>query len=83
MAQRVVEIVIGRLISDEQFRRDFLHAPEATLEQLRDRGLELSAVEVSALISTDPAVWLRAANALDDRLQKVAFAQPAAGSREE
>lgn len=73
MAQRIIELVIGRLITDEAFRADFLAAPEATLLDLADRGLDLSRTEIAALISTDPSVWARAAEALDPRLQKVSL----------
>lgn len=70
MAHRVIEMLIGRLITDEQFRSDFLGNPEATLFSLRDHGLELSPTEIAALVNTDPSLWMRAADALDPRLQK-------------
>jgi hypothetical protein len=35
MAQRTIELLIGRLITDEQFRDGFLESPEATLIGLR------------------------------------------------
>ncbi len=70
MAHRIIEMLIGRLITDEQFRSDFLASPHATLTALRDRGLDLSSTEIAALVNTDRAVWTRAADALDPRLQK-------------
>ena len=73
MAQRVVEVLIGRLITDEQFREEFLGNPEGTLAGLCERGLELSRTEVAALLNTDPALWVRTADAIDPRLQKVSF----------
>ena len=73
MAQRMVEMLIGRLITDEQFRIDFLGAPEKTLLDLRDQGVALSRTEIAALVSTDPEFWLRAAEAIDARLQKASF----------
>lgn len=73
LAQRIVETFIGRLITDEQFRADFLNAPEKTLLELCDRGLELSRTEIAALVNTDPALWVRAAGAIDPRLQKVSL----------
>lgn len=73
VAQRVIELVIGRLITDEQFRNDFLHAPERTLIDLCDRGLELSKTEITALVNTDPALWSRTADAIDPRLQKASL----------
>jgi hypothetical protein len=73
VAQRIVEMLIGRLVTDEQFRSDFLEAPEATLQMLRDCGLELSRTEIAALITTDPALWARTAEAIDPRLQKASL----------
>jgi hypothetical protein len=66
-------MLIGRLITDEQFRRDFLRAPEPTLLALCDRGLELSRTEIAALVSTDPGLWGRTAEELDPRLQKASL----------
>lgn len=73
MAHRIIEILIGRLITDEQFRREFLDAPESTLFSLRDRGLELSRTEISALVNTDATLWARTAERLDPRLQKASL----------
>ena len=70
---RTIEMLIGRLITDEAFRADFLLEPEATLLGLRERGLELTPTEIAALVATDPDLWTRAADALDPRLQKVGF----------
>jgi len=73
VAQRIIEMLIGRLITDEQFRGEFLHAPERTLLDLCDRGLELSKTEIAALVNTDPALWSRTADAIDPRLQKASL----------
>ena len=73
MAQRVIEMLIGRLITDEGFRNEFLRDPEATLHALSDRGLELSRTEIAALLNTDRTLWARAANAVDPRLQKASL----------
>jgi hypothetical protein len=73
MAHRTIEMLIGRLITDEAFRAEFLRQPEATLQGLRERGLDLSLTEIGALVATDPDLWTRAADALDPRLQKVGF----------
>jgi hypothetical protein len=64
-------MLVGRLITDEQVRVDFLVDAEQTLADLCQRGLELSRTEVAALINTDPLFWVRAADAIDPRLQKV------------
>ncbi len=73
MAQRIIEMLIGRLITDEQFRRDFLNDPENTLFDLCDHGLELSKTEIAALVNTDPTLWARTGNAIDPRLQKASL----------
>lgn len=74
MAQRNVELLIGRLITDEQFRKDFLNDPEGMLWSLRDRGLALTSVEIAALVDSDPGLWIRAAEKIDPRLQKASVA---------
>jgi hypothetical protein len=71
VAQRIVELLIGRLITDEQFREEFLRDPGGVLSALVDRGLELSRTEAAALLNTDQSIWARTADAIDPRLQKV------------
>lgn len=73
MAQRIVEAVIGRLITDEQFRAAFLADPAGTLTTLTEHGMDLTPVEIAALVATDPALWERAAESLDARLQKASL----------
>jgi hypothetical protein len=70
MAQRNVQLVIGQILTDEQFRSDFLERPLATLASLRDRGFELTTVEVDALLRTDPGFWAAGAESIDGRLQR-------------
>ena len=53
MAQRTVQLIIGQILTDEEFRSDFLERPIETLISLRDRGFELTNVEVDALARTD------------------------------
>jgi hypothetical protein len=73
VAQRIIEMLIGRLITDEQFRNEFLESPWAVLQTLRESGLELSRTEIAALLDTDPKLWARTAEAIDPRLQKVSL----------
>jgi len=70
MSHRGVEIVLGRLATDEAMRRRFRHAPDEALRELMAMGLELSAVELAALTSLDPSAVHRFAQSLDPRLQK-------------
>ena len=70
MSHRTVEIVLGRLATDEAMRRRFREAPAVALRELLAMGLELSTVELAALERLDPAEVQRFAQALDSRLQK-------------
>ena len=70
MSQRAVEIVLGRLASDEATRRRFREAPAAALAELIAMGLELSVVERAALESLDAGAIERFARAVDARLQR-------------
>ena len=73
MSHRIIEMLIGRLIADEQFRADFLNDPEKTLVDLCERGFELSKTEIAALVNTDRTLWARTADAIDPRLQKASL----------
>jgi hypothetical protein len=69
MAQRTVQLIIGQILTDEEFRSDFLERPLETLTSLRDRGVDLTHVEIDALIRTDSQVW-RCFSLIDARLQR-------------
>ena len=74
MSHRGVEVVLGRLATDEALREKFVAAARRTLEELIAQGLELSAVERTALEGLDRAALDRFAAALDPRLQKALLA---------
>jgi hypothetical protein len=69
MAQRTVQLIIGRILTDEGFRTDFLERPLDTLKALRSSGFELTNVEVDALAGTDMRFWAVGAEWIDSRLQ--------------
>ncbi len=71
MSQDNVEKIIGRLATDEEFRRRFAEDPEAALEGAVARGAELTCCERRALAGIDPARVERFAEAIDPRLQKI------------
>lgn len=75
MAQRSIEILIGRLVSDEAFRSAFRRAATATLTGFVEAGHDLTALEIAALRATPLDVWERAADRIDPRLQKASFRQ--------
>lgn len=70
---RNVETLLGRLVTDPELRRRFATDPVALLGELRDRGFELTDVELEALAALDPQALLAFAGALDRRLRKAPF----------
>ena len=73
MAQRSIELFIGRLITDEGFREEFLHDPRAAIRMFVETGPELTTVEVAALLATRADFWERVADEVDPRLQKASL----------
>ena len=70
MSQRNIEILIGRLITDEAFRDSFVMNRVVTLQRFQDEGNELTPVEAEAILATSPEWWGDVAGDLDPRLQK-------------
>ena len=70
MAQRTVQLIIGQILTDEEFRSDFLERPIETLRSLRERGLELTNLEIDALAQTDRRLWAIGNEWIDVRLQR-------------
>ncbi len=73
MAQHSIEILIGRLMTDEAFRFAFRRDAMATLTGFMESGYELTPVEISALRATPAGVWEQVAVHIDPRLQKVSL----------
>ena len=73
--QRSIEVLIGRLITDEDFRRLFITDPRAALEAAADCGLSFSQSEIAALIATNRNLWDQVADQIDPRLQKASLRQ--------
>lgn len=65
-----VERAIGWLATDEGMRRKFMGSPQAALEEMALRGLELNECERWALAHLDPRELRRFAESMDSRLQK-------------
>jgi hypothetical protein len=70
MSQRNVEKVIGRLVTDEAFRLEFVSNPERTLDALAERGVELTECERRGLRTMDARMLAFFADAIDPCLQK-------------
>ena len=70
MTQLSIEMVIGRLVTDEEFRRAFRADPHAAIDSLLKSGMHLTRSEIAALMAMDPDVWGRVSDLVDARLQK-------------
>jgi hypothetical protein len=70
VSQKTVQLVIGRLVTDEDFRLAFIEQPLDTLAELREQGLELTRDEVEALIHSDRRIWPSMARRIHPRLQR-------------
>ena len=70
VAQRSIEILIGRLLTDEAFRGAFLNNPWGTLQTFCEAGHELTPLEISAFLATPQDLWSELAEEIDPRLQK-------------
>jgi hypothetical protein len=80
MSHRGVEIVLGRLATDEAVRRRFDESPSEALQELIALGIELSPVELLALRGIDPSALRHFAQSLDPRLQKAMLQTPPTGA---
>ncbi len=70
MSQKTVQLVIGRLLTDEELRRRFVERSRETLGELRAAGYELTDDEIDALVRSDPTLWPAAARKIHPRLQR-------------
>ena len=70
MSQRHVELLIGRLLTDDDLRDQFTRAPFDTLAAFCQQGWDLSRGEIDALAATDLSFWSAAAARLPSRLRR-------------
>src|SRR5262245_64610457 len=70
MSQKTVQVLIGKIVTDEELRQRFVERPLETLTTLRDEGVELTDLEVDALVRTDRGLWDATAKRLHPRLQR-------------
>jgi hypothetical protein len=70
MSQKTVQFIIGRILTDEDFRTRFVHTPVKVLSELREMGYELTDSEAEALADTPARVWTTAAGEMHPRLQR-------------
>ena len=73
MAQRNIEVLIGRLVTDEAFRSLFRNDAVAAVERFIEAGYELTPTEIAAVIATNGDLWTIVADQIDPRLQKASL----------
>ena len=73
MTQQSVEILIGKLLTDEELREAFERNPHEVLVWLLRQGLQLSRLEMEALQSIKPSDLSGLADMIDRRLQKASL----------
>lgn len=69
MSQKTVQLIIGRLLTDEDLRARFVERPLETLTELREQGFELTEDEIDALARSDAKAWPSMARRIHPRLQ--------------
>ena len=70
MSQWGVQIVIGRLLTDEAFRRQFEQCRRECLASVCGGGIDLDRAEIAALVEADAHVWTDMASQIDQRLRQ-------------
>jgi hypothetical protein len=70
MSQKTVQLVMGRLLTDEDLRLRFVERSFETLIELLEQGYDLSADEIDALVRSDPDMWPSMARRIHPRLQR-------------
>ena len=73
MAQRNVEIAIGKLVLDEDARRAFTTSPAGFVDGLKAAGLAFSPAEEEALRVVDARACARFARLIDPHIRKLSL----------
>jgi hypothetical protein len=68
MSQRAVEQILGKLLTDEEFRRRFFEDPHCACFR---SGFELSPVELEAVMRTPRTPLAALSRRLDDRILRL------------
>jgi DNA-binding NarL/FixJ family response regulator len=69
MSQWGVQLVIGKLVTDEAFRQRFEAEAQESLAKLCEQGIDLDDTEVAAFLDTDSRLWSTIATQIDRRLR--------------
>jgi DNA-binding NarL/FixJ family response regulator len=69
MSQWGVQLVIGKLVADEDFRQRFETRAHECLAKLCEQGIDLNDMEIAAFLETDQHLWSTMARQVDRRLR--------------
>ncbi len=69
MSSWAVQLVVGKLVTDEAFRQRFEARADDSLAKLCEQGLELTDAEVAAFLETDLRLWSAVAKQIDPGLR--------------
>ena len=83
MSQRDVEKLLGKILTDDEFRQSFFPVGRHSFEYAASHGLELTAVERSALSSLRSRAFECLARSLDPRISRSSAAGEGITVREE
>jgi hypothetical protein len=74
MAQKAVETLLGRLLTDEDYRRRFFEEPLAVCRQ---EALDVTSREVEAVLTVEEAQFVQLAKQLDARIVRASLRKDA------
>jgi len=74
MAQKAVETLLGRLLTDEDFRRRFFEEPAAVCRQ---EALDVTSRELEAILAVDEVRFAQFAKQLDARIVRATLRRDA------
>jgi hypothetical protein len=77
MSQRSVEKLLGRILTDDDFRRSFFPVRVASFEVAATHGLDLTSIERSALSSLKLRRFECLAQTLDPRISRSSASEEA------
>jgi len=77
---KIVERLIGQLVTDPELRRRFAANPARLLQELKEGDLDLTEIEIEALANTNPTAIHEFASALDARLLRASIDDAVASS---
>jgi hypothetical protein len=73
VSQRAIEVIVGRLITDEAFRTAFERDPYRALGELAVQGVCLTEIETAALIDTPSTLWGETGEQIHPHLHKASL----------